>query len=166
MLVRRSALERAGGMAPIRSCVIDDCALAQAIKRTGGTVCLGLNEQVRSLRAYGSFSGIGRMIARSAFAELDHSVWLLAGAVAGMAIVFLAPPLLLLANPPAAWFGAIAWALMSVAYAPALVHYRRSLLWAPALPLAAPFYVWATIRSALNYWRGAGAEWKGRIQDP
>ena len=42
MLIRPAALERIGGIAAIRQEIIDDCALARAVKRSGGKVWLGL----------------------------------------------------------------------------------------------------------------------------
>jgi len=166
MLVRRRALERAGGLEAIRGEVIDDCALARAVKRSGGTLWLGLAAEMRSVRGYGSFAQIGRMISRSAFAQLNHSALLLAGALAGMALVYMAPPVLALAAAgPAAALGAAAWLLMTLAYLPALRFYRRSGLWALALPAVAAFYAAATVHSAVSYWRGRGGLWKGRIQD-
>jgi hypothetical protein len=47
-----------------------------------------------------------------------------------------------------------------------LRYYRRSLLWAPMLPLIALFYLSATIGSALRYWTGKGGQWKARVQAP
>ena len=61
--------------------------------------------------------------------------------------------------------GALAWALMTVAYLPSMRLYGLSPLWAPALPLVALFYTGATIHSAIRYWTGRGGEWKGRVQD-
>jgi hypothetical protein len=43
-----------------------------------------------------------------------------------------------------------------------LARYGRSKAWALALPLIALFYMAATAASALNYWRGKGANWKNR----
>ena len=54
MLVRREALERAGGIAAIRSEIIDDCALARRLKAEG-PIWLGLTRRARSLRPYGGF---------------------------------------------------------------------------------------------------------------
>jgi hypothetical protein len=34
-----------------------------------------------------------------------------------------------------------------------------------ALPLAALFYLGATVHSAVKYWNGSGGDWKGRVQD-
>ncbi|HZT50292.1 MAG TPA: glycosyltransferase, partial [Stellaceae bacterium] len=42
MLIRRAALARIGGLATIRSTIIDDCALAATVKAAGGSVSLGL----------------------------------------------------------------------------------------------------------------------------
>ena len=166
ILVRREMLERVGGLAAIRDEVIDDCALAHAVRRQGGRVWLGLSAATRSVRGYATWGEIGRMISRSAFAQLHHSVWLLIGAVLGLALTYMAPPVLAIAAPaPAAALGAGAWLLMSIAYFPALRFYRRSPLWAPLLPAIAAFYLGATIHSALCYWRGAGGMWKGRVQD-
>ena len=132
-------------------------------------------DETRSVRAYGGFAGIGRMIARTAFNQLRHSGLMLAGALMGMAIAFLFPVALILlyptlANParvdhPAMMLGGVAWALMTLAYLPMVRHYRLNPLWAITLPLAASFYMGATVWSALKYWSGSGGEWKERIQD-
>jgi len=61
--------------------------------------------------------------------------------------------------------GLFAWSLMTVAYTPTLRFYGLSIFWAPRLPLVALFYLGATIHSAVNYWKGAGGIWKGRVQD-
>ncbi|MGA8152016.1 MAG: glycosyltransferase [Terriglobales bacterium] len=165
MLVRRAALERIGGIAVIRDHLIDDCALARAVK-SGGRVWLGPTASAWSLRRYQSWTEIGRMIARTAFTQLRHSTLLLFMAVAGMAITYLAPPALLLCGPLAATLGAAAWLLQSIAYWPTLRFYGLSPLWAPLLPLASLFYLGTTILSAVQYWRGYGGLWKGRVQDP
>jgi len=165
MLIRRSALERVGGIASIRGELIDDCALARAVK-PGGRVWLGLTESAHSIRPYNTFAEIGRMISRSAFTQLDHSAWLLAATIAGMAVIYLAPTVLLLTRDPLAiLLGLAAWMLMSLSYLPMLRFYQRSPGWAPLLPLIALFYMGATVDSALRYWTGKGGEWKGRVQD-
>jgi hopene-associated glycosyltransferase HpnB len=168
ILIRPAALERAGGMEAIRQEVIDDCSLAARVKRSGGRLWLGASATTRSLRPYGSFSEIGRMISRSAFNQLHHSGLLLLLSVVGMAVTYLLPPALaLLSNQawPAA-LGATAWALMLLSYVPVLRLYRLSPLWALSLPLVAVFYMGATFHSAWKYWTRRGGEWKGRVQDP
>lgn len=169
MLVRREALERIGGLGSIRSALIDDCALAGTIKRAGGRLWLGLADDTASLRGYDGFAGVWRMIARSAYTQLRHSPWLLAGTILGMAVTYVAPPAVaVLADwarwPWAAGLGAGAWVAMMVAYLPVLRHFGQTLFWAPLLPLTALIYCAATLDSARRYHAGQGGEWKGRAQ--
>lgn len=169
MLVRREALEEAGGIESIRGELIDDCSLAARIKHRGeGRHAIRLDVAARSvsLRPYESWREIWNMIARTAFTQLRYSPWLLAGTMAGMAIIYLVPPVVALALGAAAWPAWLAWAAMCCAYAPMLLYYRRSMLWAPVLPLIALFYVGATFASAWRYWRGKGGQWKARVQAP
>jgi hopene-associated glycosyltransferase HpnB len=166
MLIRSAMVEKIGGVAAIRGELIDDCALARAVKRAGGRVWLGLSESTHSIRPYRTFGEVGNMISRSAFTQLRHSILLLLATVAGLLLTYLAPPLLtLLAPQPAAGMAALAWLLMSICYLPALRFYRAGWLAAPLLPLVALFYAGATVHSAVSYWRGAGGQWKGRVQD-
>jgi hopene-associated glycosyltransferase HpnB len=166
MLIRPKALERIGGLRTIRSQIIDDCALARAIKAGGGSIWLGLTRSGRSTRAYGSVAEIGRMISRTAFNQLRHSYLLLAATMAGLFVTYLLPPLLLLSGQPlSVALGATAWMLMSISYAPMLRFYGLSPLWSLCLPAVALFYAAATLHSAIQYRLGRGGQWKGRAQD-
>lgn len=165
MLVRPVALRRIGGIAAIRGALIDDCALAAAIKRSGGRIRLDVTQSTFSLRNYAGWRDIWTMIARTAFTQLGYSTLLLIGTVAGLALTYLAPPLLaLLGTGWARLLGLAAWAAMAAAFLPSVRFYRLSPLWAMALPAIAGFYLAATIGSAANYWRGRGGQWKGRAQ--
>jgi hopene-associated glycosyltransferase HpnB len=165
MLVRRAALERIGGLSAIRGELIDDCALAAAIKTGGHRIRLELADEARSLRGYGSAGNVWRMIARSAYTQLRYSPLLLAGVAMAMTLVFIVPPVLALtADGAARWMAAAAWALMAASYVPALKYHGRSPLWAPALPLVAAFYLGATLDSSRRHWAGRGGEWKGRVR--
>ena len=105
------------------------------------------------------------MVSRSAFAQLDYSPWLLAGTLVGMALTYLAPPLLaLFGQGLAREAGAAAWLLMAISFQPTLRLYRRSRLWGFALPLIGALYSLFTLQSALDVWRGKGGMWKGRAQ--
>jgi hopene-associated glycosyltransferase HpnB len=164
MLVQRAALEHAGGIASIRSEIIDDCALARQLKKTG-PIWLGLTRRARSLRPYGGFTGIGRMISRSAYAQLRYSPLLLAGTVAGMVLTYLVPPLLVILSAGIAQAAGLgAWLLMAIAFQPVLRFYRVSPLWGLALPSIAAAYMLFTVQSAIEVWRGRGGSWKGRVQ--
>ena len=164
ILIRRTALERIGGIERIRGELIDDCALARAVKRSGGRVWLGLSDTAASIRPYRTFGEIGRMISRTAFTQLNHSFLLLAGTIAGLALTYLAPPFLTLAAPRGAAYGmgAMAWLLMTAAYLPAVRYANRHWFWAPLLPAIALFYLAATLHSAIAHTRGRGGQWKGR----
>jgi hopene-associated glycosyltransferase HpnB len=164
MLVRADRLRQAGGIESIRNALIDDCALAGRLK-AHGPIWLGLTDRVHSIRQYPDLEDIRRMVARSAYAQLRYSPLLLAGTIAGMALVYLAPPVLaLFGEGPARWLGLFAWLLMAVAFQPTLRFYRLSPLWGLALPLIAFCYMLFTIDSALQFARGKGGLWKGRIQ--
>jgi hopene-associated glycosyltransferase HpnB len=164
MLVRREALNAAGGIAAIRTAIIDDCALGRILKAKG-PIWLGLTERAESIRSYGGFSGVGRMVARSAYAQLNYSPLILAGTVAGMALTYLAPPLFaLFGSGLSRWLGLAAWLLMAVSFQPLLRFYRRSPLWGPALPMIGALYSLFTVQSAVDVWTGKGGFWKGRAQ--
>ncbi len=163
ILVRRAAYERIGGYAALKGELIDDCALARAVKH-GGAIWLGLTQETKSLRPYPHIADIWNMVARTAYTQLGYSPLLLGGTVLGMALTYLLPPLLLLLGGGAALIGALSWAAMCLAYAPMLRFYGVSLAWAPLLPAVASVYLGATIASAWRHWRGRGGEWKGRVQ--
>jgi hopene-associated glycosyltransferase HpnB len=172
ILLRRDALERIGGLAAIRSEVIDDCALARAVKgsRPEGqraNVWMGVTRKSRSLRAYSTFTEIRDMIARTAFTQLRYSALLLSGTLLGLAITYLAPIALLFAHDTLTRVIALStWLLMSLLFLPTVRFYRISTHWAATLPAAAAFYAAATTLSAVRYWTNRGAQWKGRSQAP
>jgi hopene-associated glycosyltransferase HpnB len=164
MLVDRGALERAGGIAKIRGALIDDCALAALLKKEG-PIWLGLSNRVRSLRAYPRFGDIRRMVARSAYAQLRFSPFLLITTLFAMIFTYLTPPFISFnGNFPANFIALAAWALMALAYLPILQFYRIFPLWAVVLPLIAAAYAAFTLDSAYQHWRGRGGLWKGRSQ--
>jgi hopene-associated glycosyltransferase HpnB len=167
VLLRREALERIGGLTAIRSEVIDDCALARAVKRGGGKIWMGLTRASVSLRAYENFGEIRDMIARTAFTQLRYSSLLLLGTLAGLFLTYIAPVALLCTHQATARIlGFAAWLLMALTFLPTVRFYRLSPLWAPLLPVAALFYAYATGLSAFRYWLHRGAQWKGRAQAP
>jgi len=164
MLVRHEALTKAGGIASIRGALIDDCALAARLKRQG-PIWLGLTERVHSLRPYPRFGDIRRMVARSAYAQLRFSPWLVAATIAGLTLAFLAAPsIAAFGSEIARLAAAAAWMLMAIAFLPTLRLYRLSLLWAPTLPAIAAVYLGFTLDSAIQHVRGRGGLWKGRVQ--
>lgn len=166
MLIRPDVLARAGGIETIRGEIIDDCALAKAIKQSGGRVWLGLADSSCSIRPYESASEIRQMIERTAFNQLKHSTLLLIVTVVGLLLTFGLPAVLLLVGSPTAIaFAAAAIFLMLGSFVPIVRYYNLLPIWSLVLPVSACFYLWATLRSAINFYRGRGGQWKGRSQD-
>ncbi len=164
MLVRSDALEAAGGIAAIRGSLIDDCALGRIMKKQG-PIWLGLTGSAHSLRPYNSIADVRRMVARSAYDQLNNSPLLLAGTVVAMTLTYLAPPLFaLFGSGLAQAAGLVTWGLMIAAFIPAVRFYSLSAAWAAALPVIAGCYMLFTLDSALQHWRGKGGLWKGRVQ--
>lgn len=106
------------------------------------------------------------MIARTAFKQLNHSALLLIGTILGLFLTYINPIDLLGSGDRVAMIaGGISWALMTASYLPMVRFYGLNPLWALTLPLAAVFYIGATVWSAILFWSGRGGQWKGRAQD-
>ena len=175
VLLKRTALERAGGLVTISGAVIDDCSLAAAIKHSGSRIWLGLSQDVLSIRGYGSVAPVWDMVARTAYTQLAHSPLALVGTVAGLALIYKAPPIALagaitlaaLGKAPEtatalALGGGVAWGLMTATFTPMLRFYRVTALLAPVLPVAGALYTLFTLASAWRHWSGRTGTWRGR----
>ncbi|MCM1937433.1 glycosyltransferase [Streptomyces sp. G3] len=167
VLLRADAAERARIPDAIRQAVIDDVALARAVKGTGGRIWLGLADRVDSVRPYPRLHDLWRMVSRSAYAQLRHNPLVLAGTVVGLALVYLVPPASVCVGLAAGWgttalLGAAAWLVMAGTYLPMLRYYRQPRWLAPLLPFTAFLYLLMTVDSAVQHYRGRGAAWKGR----
>lgn len=166
-LLRAEAAERARIPDSIRHAVIDDVALARAVKCSGGRIWLGLAERVDSVRPYPRLHDLWRMVSRSAYAQLRHNPLLLFGTVVGLALVYLVPPVVLVVglatgDTAAAVGSGLAWLVMTGTYVPMLRYYRQPLWLAPLLPFTAFLYLLMTVDSAVQHYRGRGGAWKGR----
>jgi hopene-associated glycosyltransferase HpnB len=169
-LVRRTALEKAGGLDAIHAAVIDDVALARLLKRSGARTFLGLADLVDSVRPYDDLGSLWRMVSRSAYAQLRYSIGLLAGTVLGLALVFVVPPVATVAGAVggagagrwALLAGGLAWLAMAGTFAPMLRYYGQPVWAALLLPGTAVLYLAMTVDSAVQHHRGRGAGWKGR----
>jgi hopene-associated glycosyltransferase HpnB len=167
VLLRTDAAERARIPDAIRQAVIDDVALAQAVKKSGGHIWLGLADRVDSVRPYPRLHDLWRMVSRSAYAQLKHNPLVLLGTVLGLALVYLVPSAALVAglvtgDVAALVVAGLAKVVMTVTYVPMLRYYRQPLWLAPLLPVTAFLYLLMTVDSAVQHYRGRGAAWKGR----
>ncbi|MEH2298328.1 glycosyltransferase [Nostoc sp.] len=180
ILIAREALERIGGIQVIRQALIDDCALANAVKQIGrqsnssfspaspGRIWLGLSTLTQSLRPYNSLATIWDMVARSAYTQLNYSPLLLLGTLVGMPLIYLVPPMCVIlgavwGNWAIALTGLLGWLLMTLAYYPTIRFYKCSPWLAFSLPAIAFLYTLMTLDSALRHWQGRGGAWKGRV---
>ena len=167
ILVRSTALAQIGGIQSVRRALIDDCALAKAVKTNGGHLWLGLSHSTRSLRPYPTLMSIWDMVARTAFTQLGYSPWLLLGTLLGMLLIYGVPVVsaiagLLTQNWILAIVGALGWLLMSRLYLPTIRFYQCLTILSFCLPMIAMLYTLMTLDSALRHWRGQGGVWKGR----
>ena len=178
MLVRRSALAEAGGLAPIKGALIDDVALGTLLKKHGNRTWLGLTTDIRSARPYPSLGSLWHMIARSAYVQLRYNPLLLAGTVIGLLLLYVAPPAGVLAALTGAAAGTAGlavvlagvaglagWTLMTASYVPMLRLYRLPVFRAPTLPLIAVLYAAMTADSARRHYSGRAVSWRGRAAD-
>ncbi|MEW5826248.1 MAG: glycosyltransferase [Candidatus Bipolaricaulota bacterium] len=173
VLVRSDVLARAGGLASMRGAIIDDCTLARRVKDAEGRLWLGYSRGVRSVRGYGSLASVWNMVARSAYTQLGHSPWLLAGTILGMLFLYAVGPAALAGGAVAAALGVpgacslaalggTTWAAMALSFVPLLRHHGVTPFVAPLLPVAGVLYTAMTVSSALRHARGRGGAWKGR----
>ena len=167
MLVRKTAIDRIGQFTSIKSAIIDDCALARKLK-DNGPIWLGLSTTTRSIRAYHNLAEIWRMVTRSAYTQLHHSLVLLFLAIIGMTVVYVAPPLVMCfaflhdLNVPLVFSGC-AWGIMVYTYRPTLRLYNLKSLYGLLLPVTGLIYLLMTIDSARRFYLNKGREWKGRV---
>ncbi len=167
VLVKAESLRRAGGIESIRGEIIDDCALAAALKSVG-RIWVGLSDTECSVRSYSGLGEIWAMVARSAYTQLRHSAWMLAITVVGMALVFLSPPLVALSFPAhgnvwATLLAGSAWFAMAWTFRPSALRYRRPAAFGLFLPAAALLYLGMTLDSARRHRIGLASRWKGRV---
>lgn len=167
VLVERAALEEIGGFGALRGAIIDDCALSRAVKSSGRRTWIGLTLSAHSLRGYATLGPLWRMVARSAYTQLGYSPLLLALAALLLSLAFWMPLIALVAFPAidAKLIAAAGLTAMAASYVPTLRYYKRSPLWAIALPLIGTLYLAMTLHSALDYYRGRRTTWKGRVYD-
>jgi len=183
ILVNLEALNAAGDFRAIKDALIDDCALAAEIKAAARKrrrgIWLGLGAEAESIRPYEGILDIWRMVARSAYTQLEHSPKQLTLAVIGMLLTYVMPPIAFLGGTYAGMFlpiadfgvafaavvaGMTGWGLMALAAWPTYRHYGQPVWLTLLLPLAGLFYTLMTLDSARRYRAGYGGEWKGRTQ--
>ncbi|MFW6201890.1 MAG: glycosyltransferase, partial [Gemmatimonadota bacterium] len=170
ILVRREAYEAVGGHEAVRGEIVEDVGLAQRFVAAGRRVFMAHAERLMETRMYRSLAGIvegwsknlalgSRLVAPPALRPAMP--WI---AVAGLVLVWIAPPVALaasiLAGPGPLRTWAIGATAASVLYwAGVYLVHRESWLYALLYPLGAGVAAWLFVRSARL---GERVEWKGR----
>ncbi len=173
ILISSKALHEIGGIAAVKNALIDDCALATAVKldksgKPQRRIWLGLGDKTQSLRPYDSLSAIWDMVTRTAYTQLNYSPLLLISTVISMSLIYLLPPLALIwglvsSNWLIAGLAGLVFLMMSIAYLPTIRLYKLSPLWAFSLSAIAFLYTLMTLDSARRHWLKQGGSWKGRV---
>jgi len=179
VLLSKEAIDKlGGGFESIRGEIIDDVNLARQVKGRGLPIRLSLSRtEVLSLRDYPLLADIWKMVRRTAFTELKYSWLRLAGAMAGLTLLFVVPflallvalllfvlsgselPLLVLATGLLAK-STLALILMRTVYTPAIKFFELPPHYSLMLAPAAVLYALMTVDSALRHARGSASEWR------
>ena len=165
VLIETSVLTRIGGFDAIRGALIDDCALARAVKDAGHPTWIGVSRGAESHRDYPTLGVVWRMVARTAYTQLRYSPVLLLLCTLLMALAFWAPVAGLGGPLAAKVAGAAGLVAMAVCYLPTIRYYRLSPAWALTMPLIGTLFLAMTWHSALRDWGGRRSEWKGRVYE-
>ena len=163
VLVETAVLAQVGGFEAIRGALIDDCALARAVKEAGHRTWTGVSRGAESHRSYPTLGAVWRMVARTAYTQLRYSPVLLLVCTLLMALMFWAP-IAGLGGPLAGQIaGGVGLVGMALCYLPTIRYYRLFSAWALTMPLIGTLFLAMTWHSALRDWGGRRSEWKGRV---
>lgn len=152
LVVRATALDAVGG--PVDA-VLDDIALARAVKRAGGRAGLADGSDLASCRMYADWAALS--------AGYRKSLWTAFGPTpaipALLALAYLVPPLAALRGSPVGLLG------YAAAVAGRVLAARRTgdRAWPDALahPVSVAALIWLWLGSWAGRWRGT-LTWKGR----
>jgi hypothetical protein len=158
LVVDAAALARAGGFAEVAAEVLDDLAVARAVKRSGGRVGIADGADLAACRMYDGWADLRAGYRKSLWAAFGPAP--ASAAVAGaLTLAYLVPPLAALRGSPA---GLIGYAAAVASRALAAAH-SGGRAWPDAL--AHPVSVAALLGLLASSWRGhrrGELTWKGR----
>ena len=174
-LIRRRALERAGGFAAIRAEVLDDMRLAARLKASGARTHAEYAPRLARTRMYTNFAELWESSTKNWFAILGFSTTLTAATILWMFSVGVLPLLLaaaaalalLMGGNEEPWTRLLVPALAAHALHVmllALVNRRSgvSARYALAAPLGYALSCAVLVGSAFGVLTGRGVSWKGR----
>lgn len=161
-LIRRTALQSIGGLAPLRMEVIEDMKLGKLVKQRGFRQRVAFGRDMITLHWASGAMGMVRNLTKNFFALMNYRWPLALAAVLGLLLVNLAPFIGLVIAPGWARLGHLAAA---AAIASMYFDMRRYSHISPAYfflhPLASLLIAYSLARSAvLTLWQG-GVVWRG-----
>ncbi len=163
ILLETKIMSELGGFDAIRDALIDDCTLARRVKNMNYTTWIGLSHSLQSMRAYNTLTDIWNMVARTAYTQLHYSITLLVICTVIMIIAFQVPLVgLVWGNKLVLTLSIVTVVIMMITYRSVLSFYDRSPGWALTMPLISLLFLAMTWTSAIRYWRGERAQWRGR----
>jgi chlorobactene glucosyltransferase len=164
MLFRRGAYDLVGGHEAVRSNIVEDVALARAVRREGLRLAIANGVRLGSCRMYDGWRDLADGFAKNGYALVGGSIAGLVTAVSIGLLLFVAPAVLLVVA--AVTGGPVAFPAVEVALALAarvlLALAFREPVWIALLhPMAACAAVAIVVRSFARQRRG-GVAWRGR----
>jgi hypothetical protein len=162
-LYRRSALERAGGLAAVRARPDDDLALARALKAAGGRSAVAFAPDLVALAWYPTLGAALAGLEKNAFVGVGFRPAVAVLAAVALLATHVAPFAALGAPEP--WARAVALAIVACVLAAYAAHGRRAghPAWLGALhPLSTVALVVALLRSTVRVLRRGAVAWRGR----
>ena len=148
----------------IKNKIIDDCNLAKIVKKKGMPIWIGLTKLVESQRSYNKLKEIWKMVSRTAYEQLNYSIFFLVISILGMFIIYLLPFLNLITQSDYYFkiINLISINLMIISFIPTARFYNLGFVFYLSLPFSSIIYMLMTISSAYNYYFKSGNIWKGR----
>ena len=148
----------------IKNKIIDDCNLAKIVKKKGNPIWIGLTKLVESQRSYDKLKEIWKMVSRTAYEQLNYSIFFLVISILGMFTIYLLPFLNLIIQSDYYFkiINLISINLMIISFIPTARFYNLGFVFYLSLPFSSFIYMLMTISSAYNYYFKSGNIWKGR----
>ena len=148
----------------IKNKIIDDCNLAKIVKKKGMPIWIGLTKLVESQRSYDKLKGIWKMVSRTAYEQLNYSIFFLVISILGMITIYMLPFINLIIQSDYYFkiINLISINLMIISFIPTARFYSLNFVFYLSLPFSSFIYMLMTISSAYNYYFKSGNIWKGR----
>jgi hypothetical protein len=159
LVVDRAAYDRAGGHAAVRGEVLEDIALARAVKRSGGRITLADGSRLATCHMYDSWRALADGYAKSLWSSFGSASGATAVVVL-LLLVYASPPVLLITGQVGL---AVVAYLLGVAGRVVTARATGGRAWPDALahPASVVVFAWLVARS-FRLRRQGGLTWRGR----